>query len=655
MAQFTVRLTDRSNLPIATPLRLRPVRYAWSDMGGPETAEIALEGVPADMIGALRWLGGNVRIVGEDGTPVWWGVITEASATVDGMEYGLTFDGMANRVAVIYASNGSAALTAWAEDTRSTDLYGDIELIHSIGNGTPDQAAAAAASILAEKAWPRRLVRVATGANGSGRLLCVGKYATMGWRYYANSMGRVAFEGEKEGEALLGWGFQSSQLVGFHAKVGRICQLSCAMSGLRVDDKIVVSGSTSNNGTFTVTEEAGLDAQVIYGGANGVSFEVTDDIKDTNDLLDQFTVGEMFEVENSSDNDGFWFWRTVGPEACTVRPNTITDEGPEGPGGDVILTQGNSVKVAEALTQEGPDPGTVFVTIIAHGQEIDQTFTVADGGTWTVGEVTLWVRRVGTPGDSLQVEICANSSGAPGTVLDTATVLGSSLPTKTTKLQILMNRTATLSNGTYHIVISRTGANSNSAHYLVAVDEEAGYSGGVMKLWTGAAWASRVVDADLHFEVWGHRETTAIVSEIATAYVGAASIRTASGVYDRMYRAGTKTALDEVDRLLDAGTSAGARLLAMVSVDNVLIVEAAPTTAASRWRDGRFASLQGQPLARGLLPVGQWVALDVPVDDDRAPFSPLWLARCEYDVEGDALTPGFAEFSVWQVGDLDEG
>lgn len=655
MAPFTVRLTDRSNLPIATPLRLRPLRYAWSDMGGPETAEIALDGMPVDMVGALRWLGGNVRIVGEDGTPVWWGIITEASFTADGMDYGLTLDGMANRVAVIYTSNGSAALTDWVEDTRSTDLYGDIELIHSLGNGTPAQAEAMADSILAAKAWPRRLVRVATGANGTGRLLCIGKYMTMGSRYYANSIGRVAFEGEKEGEAILGWGFASSQLVGFHAKVGRICQLSCAMTGLRVDDKIVVSGSTSNNGTFTVTEEAGLTSQVVYGGANGVSFEVTDDIKDTNDLLDQFTAGEMFRVENSSDNDGFWFWRTVGPEACTVRPNSITAESAEGPGGDVLLTQGNSVKVAETLTQEGPVLGSKFVTIIAHGQEVDQTFTVDDGGTWTVGEVTLWVRRVGTPGDSLQVELCADSSGAPGTVLDTATVLGSSLPTRMTKLQILMNRTATLSNGTYHIVISRTGANSNSAYYMVAVDEEAGYSGGVMKLYTGSAWASRVVDADLHFEVWGHRETTAIVDEIASAYIGDASIRTAAGVYDRMYRAGTKTALDEVERLLDAGTSTGARLLAMVSVDNVLIVEAAPTTAAARWRDGRFTSMQGQPLARGLLPVGQWVALDVPIDDDRAPFSPLWLARCEYDVDGDTLTPGFEDVSVWQVGDLDEG
>ena len=655
MAQFSVRLTDRSNLPIATPLRLRPLRYAWSDAGGPDTAEIGLDGMHGDLIGALRWLGGNVRIIGEDGVPVWWGIVVEASAVVDGMEFGLTLDGMANRVAVIYASNGTSAITDWEEDTRSTDLYGDIELIHSLGNATPDQAEAAAASILAAKAWPRRLVRAATGANGSGRLLCIGKYTAMAWRYYANAVGRVVFEGEKEGEALLGWGFASSQFVGFHAKVKRICQLSCAMTGLRVDDKIVVSGSTSNNGTFTVVEEAGIDEQVIYGGANGVSFEVTDDIKDTNDLLDQFTVGEMFRVENSSSNNGFWFWRTVGPEACTVRPNSIVNEAAEGPGGDVLLTQGNSVKVAETLTQEGPVIGVKFVTVTAHGQKLDQSFTVDDGGTWVVGEVAVWVRRVGTPSDSLKVELCADSSGSPGTVLDSATVLGSSLPTRSTKLQVLLNRTATLNNGTYHLVVSRTGAASSTDYYLLSVDEEAGYSGGVLRLWTGSTWVVRTVDADLHFEVWGHRETTAIIDEIASAYIGDASIRTVSGIYDRMYRAGTKTALDEVERLLAAGTSAGARLLAMVSVDDILIVEEAPTTAAARWRNGRFTNIQGQPLGRGLLPVGQWVALDVPVDDDRAPFSPLWLSRCEYDVAGDTITPGFADISVWQVGDLDEG
>ncbi len=652
MATFTVRLSDRTNVPIVTPLRLRPLRYAWADMGGPETAEIALEGQGDDLTSALRWLGGNVRIYGDDGSPVWWGVIVEAAFVADGMEYGLTLEGMANRVAVIYAVNNAPALTAWAEDTRSTDLYGDIELIHSLGAATTAQAEAAAATILEQKAWPRRLVRVATGQAAGGRLLCIGRYATQAWRYYANTAGRVVFEGEKEGEALLGWGFASSQLVGFHAKVQRICQLSCAMSGLRVDDKIVVSGSVSNNGTYRVTEEAKIADQVIYANANGVFWEATDDIKDSNDRLDMFTAGEMFQIENSDDHDGFWFWRTVGPEACTVRPNTVVAEYGHA---DTLLTQGNSVKVYEGLTQEAPVPGTKFITILAHGQKLDQSFTVADGATWTVGEVALWVRRVGTPSDSLQVALYTDSSGAPGTLLDSTTVLGSSLPTKSTKLQVLLNRTASLSNGTYHLVVSRTGAASPTDYYLLSVDEEAGYSGGVLRLWTGSAWVARTVDADLHFEVWGHRETTAMIDEIASAYIGDASIRNASGVYDRMYRAGTKTALDELERLLAAGTSTGARLLATVNLDNVLVVEVAPTTAAVRWRGGRFTSMAGQPLGRGLLPVGQWVALDVPIDDDRAPFSPVWLSRCEYDAEGDAITPEFADASVWAVGDLDEG
>lgn len=652
MATFTVRLSDRTNVPIVTPLRLRPLRYAWADMGGPETAEIALEGQGDDLTSALRWLGGNVRIFGDDGSPVWWGIIVEAAFVADGMEYGLTLEGMANRVAVIYAVNNAPALTAWVEDTRSTDLYGDIELIHSLGASTTAQAEAAAATILEQKAWPRRLVRVATGQAAGGRLLCIGRYATQAWRYYANTAGRVVFEGEKEGEALLGWGFASSQLVGFHAKVQRICQLSCAMSGLRVDDKIVVSGSVSNNGTYRVTEEAKIANQVIYANANGVLWEPTDDIKDSNDRLDMFTAGEMFQIENSDDHDGFWFWRTVGPEACTVRPNTVVAEYGHA---DTLLTQGNSVKVYEGLTQESPIIGSTYVTILAHGQKLDQSFTVSDGATWTVGEVTLWVRRVGTPSDSLQVALYTDSSGAPGTLLDSTTVLGSSLPTKSTKLQVLLNRTASLSNGTYHLVVSRTGAASPTDYYLLSVDEEAGYTGGVLRLWTGSAWVARTVDADLHFEVWGHRETTAIIDEIASAYIGDASIRNASGVYDRMYRAGTKTALDELERLLAAGTSAGARLLATVNLDNVLVVEAAPTTAAVRWRGGRFTSMAGQPLGRGLLPVGQWVALDVPIDDDRAPFSPVWLSRCEYDVESDAITPEFADASVWAVGDLDEG
>ena len=53
MATFTVRLSDRANVPIVTPLRLRPLRYAWADMGGPETAEIVLENPPRTSIDAI--------------------------------------------------------------------------------------------------------------------------------------------------------------------------------------------------------------------------------------------------------------------------------------------------------------------------------------------------------------------------------------------------------------------------------------------------------------------------------------------------------------------------------------------------------------------------------------------------------------------------
>ena len=660
---FFASVVSRGGARAAHRLTITPVRCTWAAVGGPDAAELAVSGAAGDLDGVFDLLGCKVTVFAPDGSPVWWGLAHEAASVEDGAERAVSLEKMANRIAVAYSIEGEggsvSAQTPWLEDSRSIELYGRKELLYSLGGAAPEQAQAAAAGLLQRLALPRVTVQAVGGRGASATLRCIGFWRTLGWRYLTQSAGRIAHTGENQTAALLGWGFESSQLVGFDSRTARIHQLGAALAGLHAGDRIRVTGSASNDGSYTVVEAAAAEKQVVYA-ASAVSFDPSDDMHDGGGRLDQLRAGEMALLAGSVSNGGFWFLKSVSADHATLHPPQIVQESAR----PVTVTQGNSVRVAQPLTLERPAVGAKYITVLAHGVRLAQSFTVPSGDApWNPGEVVLSVRRVGAPADALKVELCADAGGAPGAALDSGVLAAAALPAKSAApVSVALSRTAQVTaNGVYWLVVSRTGSVSPTDYYEAALDADASYAGGVLRLWTGAAWEARTPAAGLNFQVWGVRETTAQAADavsFAAAYLTSAGVRSPSGVFTRQYRAGRSSALAEVEKLLAAGSADGRRLLATVAPDGAVVIDAAPDGALAdlRWKGGEIVSRFGRPLPLAAPPVGQWVRFDGGRASALGAAGPAFVEAAELDAASGRVTPDFAQDeSAWDIGGVRQG
>ena len=146
-----------------------------------------------------------------------------------------------------------------------------------------------------------------------------------------------------------------------------------------------------------------------------------------------------------------------------------------------------------------------------------------------------------------------------------------------------------MSAGTYYVVVSRSGAAAADAYRIGLREAEAGFStADVLYLYDGSSWIGRSVlsglGAALALRIYAQRVTTTQIEDIVSGvgdWLAGTGIRTASGLRTQRYRSEEQaaTAQSEIKALLDFGTSGNARLLARVTVDRVLQVDAAPSAA----------------------------------------------------------------------------
>lgn len=255
----------------------------------------------------------------------------------------------------------------------------------------------------------------------------------------------------------------------------------------------------------------------------------------------------------------------------------------------------------------------------AANTKIAQQFTTSAGG-WRVDEAWALVRKVGAPADDLLCELCANNAGVPGTVLATATArAGVSLSADYRWEKWAFGTPTTLSaSSPYWLVFSRSGALSATDHYRFRVNEALGYTGGVCRLYGGAAWAARSPDAHLLFRAAGNMETTAQVGAMVSAggqFLNGTRLDAVSGIFTNPFRFGDRTALTEIAAHLGAGNSSGVELLGMVTPERLLAISAKPAESATLYRvdaQGRLRSLVGSALPPNLggQVVGQWAVHD---------------------------------------------
>jgi hypothetical protein len=143
------------------------------------------------------------------------------------------------------------------------------------------------------------------------------------------------------------------------------------------------------------------------------------------------------------------------------------------------------------------------------------------------------------------------------------------------------------------------------------------------------------------FKLWATMDSTAKIAGIvagATGVVSSTYAQNLSSVRTRQLRDNRSTAWEEIIQLLNTGNSAGARLLASVTPQGTLVIDAEAAydaqTALTWTRDGRLRYANGRYLLPGQLPVGKWVQVEALLTADwQADTTRFLVDSAEYDAE----------------------
>lgn len=658
--KFIVELTNPADdwqLNWLDNLNVRVLWYGATAQGGYDRAELAVGTTDANLLwDVARKLGWYITIRNRDLSPVWVGMIESVEIDTGNAQVGLSLENMFNRIAVAYSyddGNGvtTRATTAWSEDTESTGRYGTKELLYSLGDASADQAEAQRDTLLADLSAPAPIMRIMRSGQLGATVRCIGLWHTLDWVYYSNSEGLEENNISSGSAQPLGQGYTAST-IGLTSD-GRIHDKTAGrIAALTSGHNIEISGTSggTNDGT-ALLDSAPRDSEAYTNTT--ISFVATSDIDDSEEALRPFSRDDIITVSGSSSNNGDYVVEGGGSAGINVTSTGITNESA---GSSVTITSAESIRTDQTFTEELPSSS---ITLAVHGIKIDQAFTPTVNASWTVNKIFIRARKVGSPADNLKVELCADSAGAPGTVLDSQTVAGSSLGTVMAWITFDMSNADTISYGTtYHLVVSRSGSNDIDDYYVIDVDEDLSYASGAMKLWDGAAWVARATDADLIFRITGATETTAQVSDIFDAcgqFFTALDVVDASGVYANQYRAGDGTGVDEMAALLNPGTGS-TRLLATVTPERILRITAQPASSDDNLllsSDGTVALVNNRPLPHGRLPSGEWVRLaDVPGNVDAlAALRNIFIERAEFHASDDNLRlEALGDVSPWDIG-----
>jgi hypothetical protein len=268
--------------------------------------------------------------------------------------------------------------------------------------------------------------------------------------------------------------------------------------------------------------------------------------------------------------------------------------------------------------------------------------------TWVCTHVAVKVRRIGSPSDNFRIGIYPDTAGAPGTVLTAYEAVGTTLFTELTWTEFTFATPVTLTGGTtYWLGMRRTGSANLTDGYEVAIDEDLGYADGVFRVYNGSAWVARSPDTDMPFRVIGEIDSTEQI-EKAIAAVDAfdqSLIQVDSNIPVRQYTVDPRTALDELEDMLDASTDTGERLIAYVTSDDTVIVTTADVltfgeTYPVLGADGRLYYGSGAQMPPGTMVFGKRVQMQnlLLVDGTSiraAGGNTVYVAACEYDAVSD--------------------
>lgn len=639
--------TTRIAVPIPSVLNVEP--RAWSSVaeGGMWDAEVIISGPLNELIGLTAWLGHQIEIFNENGTMVWWGDIDTIEVVERGLRRGIDLTRMSNRIAVRYSQKQSgggvlSADTTWLDDLYSQALYGIREKrLTPQGPMSSNEATAFRGTELTKRSVPSYTLGI-DSAPTMVRLYCRGYYQETKRRYYTNPSG---FEGHLVTSTTpypLGLGIVSQTSVAFSRRASSIAHTTGQFKNFSTGYKFRVSGAgASNNLTYQVVGTDDRDPVSYLSTA--VTFSPNDDMVDANGGLGFIDTNDMFQISGSASNNGTWIMDKPGAVAVeingTFHGSIVVSEAAGNP---VQYYRGNQVRVTATPGANEVAGNSVSATV--WGQRYYQTFTLAANTTWTVDGIDIQLQMIGGPLDSVKVDLYTDSGGLPGSLLKTASVASSSIPTELGWVSFDFDNLQALSYGTtYGILISRTGANDWDDYYMVGMDLGGQYTGGSCKAYDGSAYQS--IGADLVFRVLGGVDTGTQITSMLQATSGYIAVQSvATGVVSNQYREGELVIYDELQVLLRAGTSSGNRLIASTTRNKSVVVSAKADKSTARWiwqGQNDLVDMYGQPAEPGLLPAGEWVKLGDASDlGPWSALSPIFVERVEYSANrGWVLTP----------------
>lgn len=196
------------------------------------------------------------------------------------------------------------------------------------------------------------------------------------------------------------------------------------------------------------------------------------------------------------------YWIRLIPassQSAGVRWNwSGADGNPYAPGAASFSTNGGS---SWTLVNAGVFDAVFSATASAQGayDKLAQTFTL--GGTSTIGEVGLWLRKVGSPTGTatVRIETVDGSNNPTGTLAHanaTATFAEADLGTSYAEQLVSFASSFSLAAATYAIVVS-TSRSASAVNYVDwgADGSSPGYAGGEMKSQIAGVWSNLSKDA----------------------------------------------------------------------------------------------------------------------------------------------------------------
>ena len=240
-------------------------RLTWAAIGGPLEAIIKATGTEGDLWDLIDKLRCPVEIQDDDGSLAWWGWGRKVEIYVARLKITVDLEWMSNRLQAAYVAIDAATgtigerkTTAWVQDDESVAVYGTKEQQLTLADAADAEALAKVESVLDMLKAPISDIQFTNGIDEPYViLLCRGWWETLGWVLYTQTAGREAYDDTGTGLNKIGKGLTATNISFEHQVVGgdyyKIHSTNDNLLAFSANERIFITGSASNNGTFTIS------------------------------------------------------------------------------------------------------------------------------------------------------------------------------------------------------------------------------------------------------------------------------------------------------------------------------------------------------------------------------------------------------------------